>query len=66
MSNRVLVVEDQPDNRQIIRDMLGGIDCEITEAEDGVKRTFSRSVAMSANDPKRTLIGVPRSPKLPT
>jgi CheY-like chemotaxis protein len=24
MSKRILVVEDQPDNRQIIRDMLGG------------------------------------------
>jgi CheY-like chemotaxis protein len=29
------VVEDQPDNRQIIRDMLGGTDYEIKEAEDG-------------------------------
>jgi two-component system cell cycle response regulator DivK len=35
MSKRILVVEDQPDNRQIIRDMLAGTDCEITEAEDG-------------------------------
>ena len=33
MSNRILVVEDQPDNRQIIRDMLAGTDYEITEAE---------------------------------
>jgi CheY-like chemotaxis protein len=24
MSKRILVVEDQPDNRQIIRDMLAG------------------------------------------
>jgi two-component system cell cycle response regulator DivK len=32
---RILVVEDQPDNRQIIRDMLAGTDYEITEAEDG-------------------------------
>ena len=31
MSKRILVVEDQPDNRQIIRDMLA----EITEAENG-------------------------------
>jgi two-component system, cell cycle response regulator DivK len=29
------VVEDQPDNRQIIRDMLAPTDYEITEAEDG-------------------------------
>ena len=35
MSKRILVVEDQPDNRQIIRDMLAGTDYEIREAEDG-------------------------------
>jgi CheY-like chemotaxis protein len=32
MSKRILVVEDQEDNRQII---LAGTDYEITEAEDG-------------------------------
>jgi two-component system, cell cycle response regulator DivK len=37
MSKRILVVEDQPDNRQIIRDMLAPTDYEITEAEDGEK-----------------------------
>jgi CheY-like chemotaxis protein len=30
MSKRILVVEDQPDNRQIIRDMLAPTDYEIT------------------------------------
>jgi two-component system, cell cycle response regulator DivK len=35
MSKRILVMEDEEDNRQIIRDTLGGIDCEITEAENG-------------------------------
>ena len=35
MSKHILVVEDQPDGRQIIRDMLAGTDYEITEAEDG-------------------------------
>jgi two-component system, cell cycle response regulator DivK len=35
MSKRILVVEDQPDDRQIIRDVLAGTDYEITEAEDG-------------------------------
>ena len=35
MSKRILVVEDQEDNRQIIRDILAGTDYEITEAEDG-------------------------------
>jgi len=35
MSKRIPVVEDQPDNRQIIRDMLAPTDYEITEAENG-------------------------------
>ena len=35
MSKRILVVEDQEDNRQIFRDMLAGTDYEITEAENG-------------------------------
>ena len=35
MSKRILVVEDQPDNRQIIRDVLAGTDYQITEAENG-------------------------------
>ena len=35
MGKRILVVEDQPDNRQIIRDMLTATDYEITEAGNG-------------------------------
>jgi len=35
MTKRILVVEDQPDNRQIIRDMLTPTGYEITEAENG-------------------------------
>jgi two-component system, cell cycle response regulator DivK len=35
MSKRILVVEDQEDNRQIIRDMLAATNYEITEAENG-------------------------------
>jgi CheY-like chemotaxis protein len=35
MTKRILVVEDQPDNRQIIRDMLAEIGYEISEAENG-------------------------------
>ncbi len=35
MSKRILVVEDQEDNRQIIRDMLSATDYELTEAENG-------------------------------
>ena len=34
-SHRILVVEDQPDSRRIIRDMLASTDYEIIEAEDG-------------------------------
>ena len=33
MSKRILVVEDQPDSRQIIRDMVAGTDYEITDAQ---------------------------------
>ncbi len=35
MSKHILVVEDQADNRQIIRDMLSATDYQITEAENG-------------------------------
>jgi CheY-like chemotaxis protein len=35
MSKRILVVEDQEDNRKIIRDMLSATDYEIAEAENG-------------------------------
>ncbi len=35
MTKRILVVEDQEDNRQILRDLLGGAGYDIIEAEDG-------------------------------
>ena len=35
MSKRILVVEDQEDNRQILRDLLASADYEMTEAENG-------------------------------
>src|SRR6266446_4906972 len=35
MSKRILVVEDQEDNRQIVRDLLMANDYEMTEAENG-------------------------------
>jgi hypothetical protein len=35
MSKRVLVVEDQEDNRQILRDLLRSADFEVIEAADG-------------------------------
>ena len=35
MTRRILVVEDQEDNRQILRDLLGSVGYEMTEAENG-------------------------------
>jgi two-component system, cell cycle response regulator DivK len=35
MSKRILVVEDQEDNRQILRDLLTSADFEVIEAADG-------------------------------
>jgi two-component system, cell cycle response regulator DivK len=35
MSKRILVVEDQADNRQILRDLLTSADFEVIEAENG-------------------------------
>src|SRR5262252_4726157 len=35
MSRHILVVEDQPDNRQILRDLLGNVGYELIEAENG-------------------------------
>ena len=37
MSKRILVVEDQEDNRQILRDLFARTDYEIVEAENGVE-----------------------------
>jgi two-component system cell cycle response regulator DivK len=35
MTQRILVIEDQPDNRQILRDLLTNANFEVIEAEDG-------------------------------
>ena len=35
MSKRILVIEDQADNRQILRDLLTNADLEVIEAENG-------------------------------
>jgi two-component system cell cycle response regulator DivK len=34
-SKRILIVEDTEDNRQIMRDLLGGVGFELVEAHDG-------------------------------
>ncbi len=38
MNKCILVVEDQEDNCQIIRDMLSATDYEITEADNASRR----------------------------
>jgi two-component system, cell cycle response regulator DivK len=37
MSNRILVIEDNEDNRQIIRDLLTSLSYDLIEAVDGVE-----------------------------
>jgi two-component system cell cycle response regulator DivK len=54
MSKRILVVEDQPDNRQIIRDMLASTDYEITEAKDGEQAL----AAVAKERPDLILMGI--------
>jgi two-component system cell cycle response regulator DivK len=54
MSKCILVVEDQADNRQIIRDMLATTDCEITEAENGEEAL----AAIARQRPDLILMGV--------
>ena len=54
MSKRILVVEDQPDNRQIIRDTLAGSNYQITEAEDGEQAL----AAVAKQRPDLILMGI--------
>ncbi|MGE0734390.1 MAG: response regulator [Alphaproteobacteria bacterium] len=35
MTHRILVVEDQEDNKQILRDLLGSVGIELVEADNG-------------------------------
>lgn len=35
MAKRILVIEDQPDNRRILRDLLGSVGYDLTEAANG-------------------------------
>src|SRR5438270_13446464 len=41
MTKRILVVEDQEDNRQILRDLLANAGYEMLEAEDGQQALVS-------------------------
>ena len=43
MSKRILVVEDQEDNRQILRDLLANAGYEMIEAEDGEEALESQA-----------------------
>jgi two-component system cell cycle response regulator DivK len=54
MSKRILVVEDQEDNRQIIRDMLSTLDYELAEAENGVEAL----AAVAKQKPDLTLMDI--------
>jgi CheY-like chemotaxis protein len=57
MSKRILVVEDQADNRQMIRDMPAPTDCEIAEAENGEESATSkgRSISCATRTSRATL-----------
>jgi two-component system cell cycle response regulator DivK len=58
MSKRILVIEDQQDNRQILRDLLTSADFEVIEAEDGE----TGLVAAAAHRPDLILMDI----QLPT
>ncbi len=57
MSKRILVVEDQPDNRQIIRDMLAPTDYEITEAENGEEALAAIAKHHELRTPLNAILG---------
>jgi two-component system, cell cycle response regulator DivK len=59
MSRRILVVEDQEDNRQILRDLLTSVGYELIEAEDGEQGV----AAAVAHDPDLILMDI-QLPKL--
>ncbi len=53
MNHRILVVEDQEDNRRILRDLLTSVDCEVIEAvngEEGVALAESHRPALILMD----------------
>ena len=54
MSKRILVVEDQPDNRRILRDLLGNAGYELIEAETGEEAL----IALEAQRPDLILMDI--------
>ncbi len=54
MSKRILVIEDQEDNRQILRDLLTSADFEVIEAVDGE----AGLAAAAANRPDLILMDI--------
>jgi two-component system, cell cycle response regulator DivK len=55
MSKCILVVEDQEDNRQILRDLLGSAGYQLVEAENGEEALK----ALCASAPRLDLDGHP-------
>ena len=51
MSKRILVVEDQEDNRQIVRDLLTANNYEMTEAENGEEALAAVAKRSARPDP---------------
>jgi two-component system cell cycle response regulator DivK len=54
MTKRILIVEDQEDNRQILRDLLGNAGYSLTEAENGEQAL----VAVAAQRPDLILMDI--------
>jgi two-component system cell cycle response regulator DivK len=54
MSRSILVVEDQEDNRQILRDLLGSAGYDMTEAENGADAL----TAVAKNPPDLILMDI--------
>jgi two-component system cell cycle response regulator DivK len=55
MSQRILVIEDQRDDQQILRDLLTSADFEVIEAEDG----GAGLAAAAAHRPDLILMDIP-------
>jgi two-component system, cell cycle response regulator DivK len=54
MTKHILIVEDQEDNRQILRDLLGSVGYDMSEASDGA----AALVAVKAQRPDLILMDI--------